>query len=77
MSDRLTHIDEDGAARMVDVGGKGVTARVAVARGRVRTENSSPLWTVVRLSVFFLFLAMLGGFIITLLLAVLGDSLRL
>ena len=36
MSDRLTHIDEDGAARMVDVGGKGVTARVAVARGRVR-----------------------------------------
>ncbi len=36
MSDRLTHIDERGAARMVDVGGKEVTARRAVARGRVR-----------------------------------------
>ncbi|MCB1696108.1 MAG: cyclic pyranopterin monophosphate synthase MoaC [Halioglobus sp.] len=28
---RLTHIDETGAARMVDVGGKAVTERVAVA----------------------------------------------
>ncbi len=34
MSD-LTHIDETGAARMVDVGGKDVTSRVAVASGRV------------------------------------------
>lgn len=34
MSD-LTHIDETGAARMVDVGGKVVTSRVAVASGRV------------------------------------------
>lgn len=32
----LTHIDESGAARMVDVGGKAVTRRRAVARGRVR-----------------------------------------
>jgi cyclic pyranopterin phosphate synthase len=32
---RLTHIDETGAARMVDVSGKEVTARVAVATGRV------------------------------------------
>ncbi len=31
----LTHIDETGAARMVDVGGKDVTSRVAVASGRV------------------------------------------
>lgn len=31
----LTHIDETGAARMVDVGDKAVTARVAVARGVV------------------------------------------
>jgi cyclic pyranopterin phosphate synthase len=31
----LTHVDESGAARMVDVGGKAVTDRVAVASGRV------------------------------------------
>ena len=31
----LTHIDESGAARMVDVSGKDVTARTARARGRV------------------------------------------
>ncbi|MDZ4179995.1 MAG: cyclic pyranopterin monophosphate synthase MoaC [Coriobacteriia bacterium] len=30
-ADGLTHIDENGAARMVDVGGKDVTQRVAVA----------------------------------------------
>ena len=35
MSDRLTHVDESGAARMVDVSGKEVTAREAVAAGRV------------------------------------------
>ena len=35
MSDRLTHVDETGAARMVDVSGKDVTARVATASGRV------------------------------------------
>jgi cyclic pyranopterin phosphate synthase len=33
--DRLTHVDETGAARMVDVSGKQVTARTAVASGRV------------------------------------------
>jgi len=31
----LTHIDETGAARMVDVGGKAVTAREAIASGRI------------------------------------------
>lgn len=36
MSSGLTHFDEKGAARMVDVAGKPVTARVAVARGAVR-----------------------------------------
>lgn len=35
MEDRLTHLDESGAARMVDVSGKDVTAREAVAAGRV------------------------------------------
>lgn len=32
---RLTHLDESGAARMVDVGGKPATARRAVAEGRI------------------------------------------
>ena len=31
----LTHLDEAGAARMVDVGGKAETAREAVAEGRI------------------------------------------
>ena len=31
----LTHLDDTGAARMVDVGAKAVTARVAVAEGRI------------------------------------------
>jgi len=35
MSDELTHLDERGQARMVDVGDKAVTRRVAVARGVV------------------------------------------
>src|SRR3954468_24782112 len=34
-SDRLTHVDESGAARMVDVSDKDVTARSATATGRV------------------------------------------
>jgi cyclic pyranopterin phosphate synthase len=33
---RLTHLDESGAARMVDVGGKPATERRAVAEARVR-----------------------------------------
>ncbi len=35
MSDQLSHLDETGAARMVDVGGKPDTERVAVAKGEV------------------------------------------
>jgi len=35
MGEGLTHVDESGAARMVDVSGKEVTAREAVAAGRV------------------------------------------
>ena len=35
MSERFTHLDEAGAARMVDVGGKDVTVRSATATGRV------------------------------------------
>ena len=33
---KLTHLDEAGAAHMVDVSGKAVTAREAVAAGRIR-----------------------------------------
>ncbi len=32
---KLTHLDESGAARMVDVGAKPATARRAVASGRI------------------------------------------
>ncbi len=35
---KLTHIDETGAARMVDVGGKDVTERVALACGTIKME---------------------------------------
>jgi len=36
MTEKLTHFDERGAARMVDVAGKAETHRVAVAEGRIR-----------------------------------------
>jgi cyclic pyranopterin monophosphate synthase len=36
MVDELTHMDAAGNAHMVDVGGKPVTAREAVATGRIR-----------------------------------------
>src|SRR5579862_6118004 len=36
MSGELTHFDATGASRMVDVGGKAETERVARASGRVR-----------------------------------------
>jgi cyclic pyranopterin monophosphate synthase len=39
--DRLTHVGPDGQARMVDVGAKPVTAREAVARGRVRMSAAA------------------------------------
>lgn len=35
MTERLTHVDASGAARMVDVSGKEVSARKAVASGKV------------------------------------------
>ena len=34
----LTHLDSRGEARMVDVGDKAVTSRVAVARAQVRMK---------------------------------------
>ena len=41
MSERLTHLDERGRARMVDVGGKEITHRVCVARGEVRMSRAT------------------------------------
>jgi cyclic pyranopterin monophosphate synthase len=37
----LTHFDPQGGSRMVDVGGKGVTQRVARASGRVRMNAAT------------------------------------
>src|SRR3954453_17742852 len=39
MANRLTHVDEAGAARMVDVSGKDVTAREGVAAARVLVSD--------------------------------------
>ena len=36
MTDRLTHLDDQGHARMVDVGSKAETRRSATAEGRIR-----------------------------------------
>ncbi len=38
MTDKLTHFDAHGQAHMVDVGDKGETRRVAVARGRISMQ---------------------------------------
>ncbi len=37
----LTHFDDEGASRMVDVGGKDVTARIAVAESFVTMEPAT------------------------------------
>ena len=41
MSDGLSHLDEEGRARMVDVGGKAVTDRRAVARATLRMSPAT------------------------------------
>lgn len=41
MSDSLTHLDSQGQARMVDVGGKPVTAREAIAEGYITLAAST------------------------------------
>jgi len=41
MSAKLTHLDEQGRARMVDVGGKDVTERVCTARAEVRMARAT------------------------------------
>jgi len=37
----LTHLDEAGAARMVDVSGKAATMRTATAQGRIRMSSAA------------------------------------
>lgn len=41
MNERLTHLDEQGRARMVDVSGKPISTREAEARGRVRMARET------------------------------------
>jgi cyclic pyranopterin phosphate synthase len=41
MTEKLTHFDERGAARMVDIGDKAETRRVAVAGGRIRMQAAT------------------------------------
>jgi cyclic pyranopterin phosphate synthase len=41
MSAKLTHLDEQGRARMVDVGAKDVTERVCTARAEVRMARAT------------------------------------
>jgi cyclic pyranopterin monophosphate synthase len=40
VTDGFTHLDDQGAARMVDVSGKDVTVRTASARGRVVVDQT-------------------------------------
>ncbi len=41
MTRRLSHVDDEGRARMVDVGAKPVTARHAAAEGRIRMSKEA------------------------------------
>src|SRR5512142_1184062 len=41
MAEQLTHFDESGASRMVDVSRKEVTLRIARASGLVRMESAT------------------------------------
>ena len=41
MSGKLTHFDDQGAAHMVDVSDKDITARIATAKGRIIMEPTT------------------------------------
>jgi cyclic pyranopterin phosphate synthase len=41
MTDKLTHLDDQGRARMVDVGNKPETERIAIARGEVHMKKET------------------------------------
>ena len=44
MADELTHFDASGASRMVNVGGKPLTKRMARASGRVVMQPATLAW---------------------------------
>jgi cyclic pyranopterin phosphate synthase len=41
MTEKLSHLDDEGRARMVDVGGKPESERVAIARGTVQVSTET------------------------------------
>ena len=41
MTEKLTHLDEQGRARMVDVGSKPDTERIAIARGEIHMKKET------------------------------------
>ena len=41
VADELTHLDEQGRLKMVDVGGKEPTARLARVRGEIRMDRAT------------------------------------
>ena len=41
MADELTHLDEQGRLKMVDIGGKEPTARLARVRGEIRMDRAT------------------------------------
>src|SRR5215216_7160475 len=41
MAEKLTHLDEQGRARMVDVGHKPDTERIAIARGEIHLSSET------------------------------------
>ena len=41
MTNKLTHLDEQGRARMVDVGSKPDTERIAIARGEIHLKKAT------------------------------------
>ena len=41
MTEKLTHLDEEGRAHMVDVGDKPETERIAIARGEVQMKKET------------------------------------
>lgn len=41
MTEKLTHLDEHGRARMVDVGDKPDTVRIAIARGEIHMKKET------------------------------------
>jgi len=41
MADKLTHFDKDGRVNMVDVSGKKISERIAIASGKIRMKSET------------------------------------